>query len=477
MRLKFGVTIIAMATALTSLPVGNVAHASASCAGTSTGGDWAKYGQDLTNDRHQTQSSITAVKAAALAPGFVLSASGVGATGNFTGTPLVFDGCVFVATNTGFVVAANADTGELVWKTKLSSGVTSLTQDGGRIFADVSVPSAPKVAALSQATGDVLWEAIADTQKGSDFTGSPTAYDGMVITGFSGIGAEVASGGDRLGFRGGYTIFDGASGDILHKEYVIPDAEFAQGYAGGGIWSTPAVDTDTKVGYMGTGNPFGALEHANTNAMISVDLDRNSATFGEILRSFKGHSDQYFAPLQNIKPVCGLSPSLGSCELLDLDFGASPHLITGANGRKLVGDLQKSGVYHAVDATTMEGVWEATVSFPFLAGNSASPAFDGSSVVVSATETLTSLNSTTSLPEWNVPAGGSGYNTPAISNGVVYVAAHGVLTAVSSASGSLIGAYPISSASGQQGTSQDGGVTLARNTVYANNGAVIVAYR
>jgi outer membrane protein assembly factor BamB len=39
---------------------------------------------------------------------------------------------------------------------------------------------------------------------------------------------------------------------------------------------------------------------------------------------------------------------------LDLDFGAAANLFTSSDGTELVGDLQKSGVYHVADAATMK---------------------------------------------------------------------------------------------------------------------------
>ena len=42
----------------------------------------------------------------------------------------------------------------------------------------------------------------------------------------------------------------------------------------------------------------------------------------------------------------------------DHDFGASANLFTGPDGRKLVGEGQKSGSYWALDRATMEPVWQ-----------------------------------------------------------------------------------------------------------------------
>src|SRR2546423_13688409 len=62
---------------------------------------------------------IGGVEAAMLAPVWTFSSHGAGAEGDFTGNPIVADGCVFAGSNRGWVFAMNADTGALVWKSKL----------------------------------------------------------------------------------------------------------------------------------------------------------------------------------------------------------------------------------------------------------------------------------------------------------------------------------------------------------------------
>jgi len=51
-----------------------------------------------------------------------------------------------------------------------------------------------------------------------------------------------------------------------------------------------------------------------------------------------------------------------------------------SDGTELVGDLQKSGVYHVADAATMKPAWTALVGASCQACNAASTAFDGSSI-------------------------------------------------------------------------------------------------
>ena len=67
-------------------------------------------------------------------------------------------------------------------------------------------------------------------------------------------------------------------------------------------------------------------------------------------------------------PVCGQ---------LDLDFGASANLFRASDGTELVGDLQKSGVYHVADAAIMKPAWTALVGASCEVCNAASTAVSG----------------------------------------------------------------------------------------------------
>jgi outer membrane protein assembly factor BamB len=77
------------------------------------------------------------------------------------------------------------------------------------------------------------------------------------------------------------------------------------------------------------------------------------------------------------KAAQGLLDNSVTCGQLDLDFGAAPNLFRDRQGRLLVGELQKSGVYHVVDTTTMQRRWIATVGASCQLCNGSSTAYDG----------------------------------------------------------------------------------------------------
>src|SRR5437763_2384619 len=141
------------------------------------GGEWRSYGGNYSNTRNQTlEKTITPITATTLKPAFVFSAAKAGGTGDFTGTPVIADGCMFMGSNAGWVFAANADTGAPVWSTKLpgdGDGITgSVNVTDGVVYAAVSRIGQPYVIALDEATGVVKWSTQIDNQQGSDTFGS-----------------------------------------------------------------------------------------------------------------------------------------------------------------------------------------------------------------------------------------------------------------------------------------------------------------
>jgi polyvinyl alcohol dehydrogenase (cytochrome) len=355
-------------------------------------------GRDVDSDRHQVREKGLSVRGAAvLAPVWTFDANRVTHESNneITGYPIVKDGCVFVGSSTGnnpdgshlpgWVFSLNAENGDPVWATKVPGGVYStLAVVDGVVYAFVSRISSPLVVALDQASGEILWRTVVDVQFGSDAVSSPIVYDGMIWVGVSGTAAE----GDesaRLGFQGSSVLLaarpltaprfspisaDHATGmkryqpgEIIRKLYTVPPSKWKKGFAGGAQWGTIAIDPDTGYGYVGTGNPFNYdSEHDRTNAVLKIDLDRRRSTFGQNVGSYKGDAEYAVqqgagaVPCSEVEEAAAGTGTGLECARLDLDFGATPNIITDGAGRKIVVVGQKSGIVHYIDARTMRGL-------------------------------------------------------------------------------------------------------------------------
>jgi polyvinyl alcohol dehydrogenase (cytochrome) len=534
------------------------------CAGPSlTGGDWRSYGGDLANTRNQhDEKVISAADVTTLQSAWVFSSVENGGSGDFTGTPAVADGCMYVASTRGWVFAVNADTGKLVWKAQLPYGGTvnssvavadrllpvskakkkrakrcrrgharkgkrcvkarkrthkrkarksAAAPKAGTVFVNVTrtqksdkCPAGdpcigPYVVAFDQATGQLVWASRSvDNQPGSDSYGSPVVFDNTLLIGVSGGAAELGDEADRYAFQGSMNFVDASTGAIVKKTWTIhPPKQPDDLFAGGGIWSTPAIDTEDKVAYVGAGNPFKPqAEHPHTDAILRFDVDRSSKTFGEITGAYKGTIDEYLPAFSQLPcyDIPGNPPpyypqGLGQCGDVDMDFGASPNLFTDAKGRKLVGVGQKSGVYHVIDARTMKPAWTQIVGPPSAVGGIVgSTAVDGDAVYgpITAPGYVWSVKRTDGSYRWLGPIGDGAHWGPPVSyaNGIVYsVDFQGNLDAWDARNGVQLLKRPLVLGGGGPLGISWGGVSIARNTVFAAVGVLgladgfVVAFR
>jgi polyvinyl alcohol dehydrogenase (cytochrome) len=462
--------------------------AAAACSGTQVGGgDWPSYGHDPFNTRSQpAETSIGVANAGSLAPAWVFSLSSVGDAGQLESTPVVSDGCAFITASNGGVYAVDTGSGRLVWRhlfSVVTPGLGGAMVGGAALVAGHVVvivnetgdgsAAGPYVAALDEHTGSLVWRsAPLSSRSGYYSNATPQVIGGVVFAGFS--PPEGDSGG-----QGGFALVSAADGSIVKVTPTITPAHQAQGFAGGGIWSTPAWDPHTGFAYVGAGNPYSKdREDEHTNAILEVDMRGGSASFGEIVAAYKGNVDQYTGALQGLSqtPVCAASAGAPdplddpACGQLDLDFGASPNLFR-IGGREVVGDLQKAGVYHVADAASMAPVWSTVVGATCQACNAASTAVDGTHVLGESTPggVMFGLAEPTGAASWVLPIGdGAHYEATSVADGVAYTFdGLGFLDVVDAATG-----LPITRRNMSQdtmfptGSLTSGGVAIAYHTVF-----------
>jgi polyvinyl alcohol dehydrogenase (cytochrome) len=482
-----------LAAALGSLaaqPVSAGRTMAASCAAATLapGGTWSSYGHDPFNSRTQSaETTIGAANASTLSPAWTFALSSVGDSGQLQSTPLATDGCVFVTATNGGVYALDAATGALVWRhltTVLTPGLGGGIVGGaavhdGRVYALINesgdaATHGPYAIALDEHSGRLLWTSKPlSTGSGYYTNATPQVIGDTVFAGFS------PPEGDSTG-QGGFVLLDADSGRTLKTTTTITPAHQAQGFAGGGIWSTPAWDPHSGFAYVGAGNPYSKdKEDEHTNAILEVDMREGSPSFGQIVASYKGNVDQYTQALQTLSqtPLCAASATAPdpfddpACGQLDLDFGAAPNLFT-AGGHLVVGDLQKSGVYHVADAQTMAPVWNTIVGATCQACNAASTAVDASTVIGEATPggALFGLDRSTGARAWTSPvADGVHYQSFSTANGVAYtVDTLGFFDAWSTSTGVPLLRRPLLQDTGfPDAALVSSGVAIAYHTIYA----------
>jgi outer membrane protein assembly factor BamB len=499
----------AVAPAKTSAGTVEVGSPPLPCSSHISGGDWPSYGHDAANSRTQdAEHTLAPSLTSGLTAAWTFTLASVGDPGQFEATPVLAGGCAYVASTSAVVYAVDATTGAPVWHHALIAPtpglgggiVGSLAIAGGRVVALVNqtgdgASTGPYVAALDQHTGGVLWRsAPISTGSGYYTNASPQVFDGIVFAGFS------PPEGDPTG-QGGFALLNAASGAILTVTTTISPADQKQGYAGGGIWSTPAFDPATKYAYVGAGNPYSKpVEDPHTNAILKVDLNPKRPTFGQIVAAYKGNVDQYTQALQQLAQTPACAASTGApdpldnpvCGQLDLDFGAAPNLFH-SNGHLLVGDLQKSGVYHVAAAGDMSPAWSTVVGASCQVCNAASTAASAGSVFGESTPggLAFGLSQASGAIGWATPVGdGVHYQSTSVANGIVYTFdTTGFLDAFDATSGALLMRRPMTAdAQAPTASFTSGGIAIAYHTVFVAaseggpssgtaQGGFLIAYR
>ncbi len=224
----------------------------------SAGGEWPLYGHDLANSRDQgLERQIGPQNVSGVSAAWVFSSSQYGDESAFNTTPVVSGGCVFIGSAAGNLYAISAATGQLVWRRHLDVPSPGL---GGAIVGAAAVKgrdviwlvdqtNRPYAVALDRSSGAVRWRSKPLVAKSGYYTNaSPTVARGMVVAAYSDPeGNDVGS--------GGFALLDARTGATIKAVPVVSRRDQAQGYAGGGLWDTPAFDPANGYLYFGTGNP------------------------------------------------------------------------------------------------------------------------------------------------------------------------------------------------------------------------------
>jgi len=468
---------------------------------------------DLANSRHQPdEHRVGGGQVGGLRPAWSFDGASVGATGGMRSTPIVAGGCVYIGLGQGYlgdrgdVIALNADTGALVWHVQLDGSVLGLAAANGLIYAtpssgtrgevalpvvtDAYEPAGSYAVALDAATGKARWssERLDDglAANGTFVNASPVVFN----AGGRRIVFVPLAGGAGDGARVPMYFLDAVTGATIARALTLTDDEYRAGFGGTGIWSTAAYDPATQHLYAGTADSDGRTrQHPYNNAILRIDANPTRDTFATVDAAYAGTSEH--ADLDALigyprNPLCGLAPGGSSIELptfldtsasvecleLDLDFGASPNLYRDSVGRLRVSALQKSGVFHSIDAESMSRAWTVYVGPGGAAMDSVTAALADGKIYAGATPNLVlELDQHGGAVGWISTTGVDvfAYQPLTVANGVVYAVNDlGSLVALDGASGRTLLERDIARDGGfTQCLGVGAGVAVARGTVYA----------
>jgi alcohol dehydrogenase (cytochrome c) len=240
-----------------------------------TDANWITFGQDYRNQRFSSLTSIDAANVGRLQPAWIYQS---GIVGSHQTHPLVVDGVMYFTTPACDVIAADAATGDEIWRYrhKFTSPRTSASNRGaavayGKVY---EATDDHRVIALDQATGKVVFDKLVPgfeppaslgqpgkpmpTNITFTFRAPPLVYQGKVIVtaaAFSGgpgatdeyVQAKLQAGEDvglaliqdNLGRRGFVAALDAETGDERWRFYTTKEDGWEGNYVGTAPDGTP----------------------------------------------------------------------------------------------------------------------------------------------------------------------------------------------------------------------------------------------
>lgn len=424
--------------------------------------------------------------------------------------PAVVDGTLYVGSTDGTVNALDAKTGATRWTYDTSvpgDAHSSAVWSGPAVVGDrvYVAGQGGYLYALDRYDGTLVWRNKVADHPQANFTSSPVPYHGRLYLGLSSYESGTDPTYACCTFRGQVIAVDMATGAVAWRYYTMPeprpDGTWPNGvtrYApsGGAVWGTPSIDARTGVLYVGTGQNYTGND-GDFDTMLALSTRDGSVVW-----------KRRMTDVDTWRLLCRNPSATGYCEgadggaALDFDLGAVPNLFT-ANGRKLVGIGQKTGVYHVFDALTGEIVWQRELGLPIANGGDGGiqwgASYDGEKLYVATymarPGTLFALNPADGAIVWQTPnpangcqwGGAAAYpemctlaHTPAVttSPGLVYLGSmDGKFRVYSSRTGRVLWEYDtvrdfaaVNGPARGSAVSGNGGAVVADGMVYVHSG-------
>ena len=257
-----------------------------------TSRNWPLNNLDAANSRYSPLHQITSTNIRSLAVKWLYH------TRNSGSTPIVVDGVMYITTPQN-IVALDAVTGKTIWiNAEVGSGRGAAYGDG-----TIYVASGARVVAVNAKTGElvagfgdkgtshVLTEVLKGrypelgrpAEWGYSFNMAPQYHDGILIVGTA-LSENHIPGGLVL-------AIDGKTGRLRWKFWGVPQGPGDEGWEtakdtwmggvrhGGGVWATPAIDTESNTLHMTIANPSpdqdgSARKGINlfSNCFVALDL-------------------------------------------------------------------------------------------------------------------------------------------------------------------------------------------------------------
>ena len=336
-----------------------------------SGGPWGGWSPSITNSRYQDAKA--AGLAAADVPRLKLKwAFNLGAVTMGRGQPAVAGNRVFTTTLAGDVYAIDTASGCIQWSFRATAGIRSGVVIGTAngvpaiFFGDRSAV----MYAVNAESGELLWKTRPVEHLLAQSTATPQFYQGVIYQGFSSIEESLVVDPNAAccTFRGSVVALDAATGRTIWQSFTITEPAkptgtgTQQGPSGAAIWSTPTIDEQRGALYVATGDNYSNPVTETSDAVLAFDLKTGMLLWSRQLTQ----GDAYNSACSSREPA--------NCPAKngpDFDFGQPPILTQLGGGKRALVLTQKSGMVHALDPDA-EGkiLWQTRVGAGGLLGGS-----------------------------------------------------------------------------------------------------------
>jgi len=295
-----------------------------------SGANWPSFGGDLHHTRSNSSEGRLGVDNVA-----DLSLAWEHRGTEVTATPAVVDGIVYFGDWGGSFYAKQASDGEDVWTLRVDgvggfSASPAVNEDS--IFIG---DRRGGFHAIDRARGEVLWSVVLDDHPNAGILSSALLVDDMLIVGVS--SGELSTEKEEYTFRGSVVALAQDDGTELWRVYTTQDDETSG--AGVSVWSSPAIDTERGLTFIGTGQTYEEPASPMSDALLAIEYETGTLRW---VRQFT-ENDVY----RILMPV-PQGP--------DADIGAAPNLFT-IDGRDVVGVGDEAGVYAVFERASGDEVW------------------------------------------------------------------------------------------------------------------------
>jgi outer membrane protein assembly factor BamB/putative flippase GtrA len=392
-----------------------------------TGSDWPMYLNDIQRTSASSENDLSPSNVGQITQIWSFKTGDI-----IAASATVVDGTVYFGSWDGYEYALDAMTGAFKWKTYL--GKTVGRSDCNPPKAGVTSSAAVQGGVVYVGGGDAYWYAL-DAKTGAVlwkvYTGETGAIGGhynwsspLIYQGFAYIG--IASFGDCPLVPGKLLKVSLSTHKVVNTFNAVEPGEI-----GGGIWTSPSIDTATNTIYIAAATETMASE---VNAQSSYSLDATTLA----LKSLWKPPESDF--------------------IQDSDFDTSPILFKDAAGRPLVASVNKNGKVYVLDRDNLSAgpVWEKQIvnggDCPLCENSSVSSgAFgQGTLYLAGANSTINgvdyrgsvhALDPATGKFLWQRGEAGPVFGALAYTNGLLIVGDGGVLEVLDATTGNVLYSY------------------------------------